>query len=50
MKRWKLGRIIERVEDDNRIFLRNCTQLIIVGMTCPLCRYNGYMLYCFNVD
>lgn len=49
---WSLGRNIGRVEDDIRVFLgnRTCTKLMIVEMICPLCRYNGYMLYCINVD
>lgn len=49
---WSLGRIKGRVEDGIRVFLGNhtCTKLMIVEIICPLCRYNGYMLYCINVD
>lgn len=49
---WSLGRIIGRVEDDIRVFFGNriCIKLMIVEMICSLCRYNGYMLYCINVD
>lgn len=49
---WSLSRIIGRIEDDIRVFLgnRTCTKLMIVEMICPLCRYNGYMLYCIDVD